>query len=733
MISLYPNSLYFEDGLNDEKIWYRILWIDENNILAYVINITENKMPVKTTVQEIGKKIKLGEYIYSSIDPFAKLLNEEELIPEHKATMEKRWAIIGPIVANTPEILESNTRGTAIKQGLNGKKMHRKTIYNWLRKYWQRGQTKDSLLPDYENSGAPGVERVGGSVKLGRKYENSGITEGINITPEIKEDMVKFFTKHYSHVNKPSKHSIYKKYIKERYTDPRRKELNKKGIFDVDTNELLYEIPSYREFHYWTNKEADKVQIAMKRIGNRKYKKDHRAKTKSSNEFITGPGDVYQIDSTTGNVGIVLDTDPNKIIGRPTVYLIVDVFSRLITGFLVSIRPASLDLARLALYNAFTNKVDCCKQLGINIKKHDWAAEHKPSALVADRGELRAIEGAGLAERLGMNIKNTPSYRPELKGIVEKMLDKIQERLAPHTPGRITKDYGQRGTKNPYLDAVLTIHDYRKMIVEEIIIHNNTIMPKYQLDFEMKLDQIPAIPSVLWEWGIKKRTGSLHFISKEELMFKLLPTGKAIITTEGLKFKQHYYTSDFAISNQWFENRKNNTDRIVVSYYPSDMKTIYYFDSTEKKYINFTISKKSQNYLSYDMDVMEAERKEESLKKQPYMKEKFAKEIDIDTKHTEVVNAAVKRKETVLPFLQESDAQKLSNIRENKKEARNNELKTETLPLPHLLNKETNTNEEVTQEEYSQNHKDDLSDLSNLKKKELDRRRAMRNRLMNNQ
>ncbi len=37
-------------------------------------------------------------------------------------------------------------------------KVTKATVYKLLRRYWQRGQTPNALIPDYKNSGAPGKD-----------------------------------------------------------------------------------------------------------------------------------------------------------------------------------------------------------------------------------------------------------------------------------------------------------------------------------------------------------------------------------------------------------------------------------------------------------------------------------------------------------------------------------------------------------------------------------------------
>ncbi|GGF62072.1 hypothetical protein GCM10010912_04030 [Paenibacillus albidus] len=76
------------------------------------------------------------------------------------------------------------------------------------------------------------------------------------------------------------------------------------------------------------------------------------------------------------------------IIGRPIIYIVIDVFSRYIAGIYNGLEGPSWIGAMMALANTTTDKVNFCAQYGINIDPEDWLSSHLPQKLTADRGEL---------------------------------------------------------------------------------------------------------------------------------------------------------------------------------------------------------------------------------------------------------------------------------------------------------------------------------------------------------
>ena len=80
---------------------------------------------------------------------------------------------------------------------------------------------------------------------------------------------------------------------------------------------------------------------------------------------MTGPGDRFQIDATSADIYLVSRFNRHRIVGRPTIYVVVDVFSGMIVGLYVGFEYPSWLGAMMALVNAATDKVDWCRQYGV--------------------------------------------------------------------------------------------------------------------------------------------------------------------------------------------------------------------------------------------------------------------------------------------------------------------------------------------------------------------------------
>lgn len=116
----------------------------------------------------------------------------------------------------------------------------------------------------------------------------------------------------------------------------------------------------------------------------------------------------------------LLAVNPNKVIGRPTIYSVTDVFTRAIVGIYVGLENASWATARKALFNAFRNKVAYCKYFDIDIEEEQWPCQGVPRTILADNGEFNSFQSDDLV--MGLALLPKMSARITRQGIKYKNL-----------------------------------------------------------------------------------------------------------------------------------------------------------------------------------------------------------------------------------------------------------------------------------------------------------------------
>ncbi len=345
------------------------------------------------------------------------------------------------------------------------------------------------------------------------------------------------------------------------------------------------ELPTLAQFRYWYEKERGLKRSTTTYKGKYIYNERKRVDTSSMSMEVLGPGSVYKIIAVVADISLISALDRQRIIGRPVIYLIIDVFSDLIVGMSVSLEGPSWLGARLALENAAQDKVVFCKEYGFNIKEDEWPSHHLPKTIYVEPGEVLFKQVDHLAKTLNIQVINTVPFQSDWKGCFEcsfRILDNISTQWLPAS----VKKLPEAGRKGDRLNACLTLYDFRRLLISCILEHNiGHWISDDHFDQAMVEDQVEPYPCDVWKWGIQNRAGMLREVSSDVLRLNLLPEDHALITRQGLLFHHLHYTCDRAIQEQWPEQIHNRTRRrrVPIVYDPQTSDNIYFCDAKHTK------------------------------------------------------------------------------------------------------------------------------------------------------
>lgn len=692
---IFVNDLIqWSSNNNDNSLIERIVWIDEGYQIAFLIDIYGTKgFPQKRSIDDLKSALKHQEASKLEVDPWAILVPEKNLSAKEKELRDNAWEIISPLVTQEPNIYYRHLRGKLIQEVITKYNQNRQenkliplTVYKHLRKFWQRGKNKNALLPDYINSGGKGKSRKAGDKKRGRprKYkQHPEIGEGINITEEDRKIFRIAINKFYRNPKQNSLMTAYKLMIKDYYAEEFQYNEN-----NVKTSILIppEKRPTFTQFRYWYETENSNLEKTISsRKGAKKYALENRAILGTSKQETDGPGYRYQIDATVADVYLVSKYQRNWIIGRPVIYVVIDVFSQIITGVYVGLEGPSWLGAMMALSNAVTDKVSFCQEFGISITEEQWPCHHIPERILADRGELVGIKAKTMISNLNIHIENAASYRADWKGLVERYFKVIHERVKPFLPGYIDKDFRQRGGKDYRLDSRLNIDEFTEIIIEIILYHNSHELKNYKRDEQIIANEIPPIPIKLWNWGIKNRSGKLRTINEDIVKLNLMPTAKATITERGIRFKSMYYTCEKAITEMWFEKARSqmlskSEKSLQISYDPRKMDVIYLPSPDGRSFEKCSLIDPDERYTNqtiYDVEYLLAN---EELERKKRAGEQLQNEVDLMAKIENVARRA-KQETEKYEDKTESNLQKTSGIREHRAEEKAQRREKEAFEL----------------------------------------------------
>lgn len=644
---------------DDPKQIERIIWIDSRGAECYAINIINDRFPDLRSVHEIEKGLQ-EEVIHVVDDQWFPIVCEEMLSEKARVQMEKAWGAIRKLVESEPAIFDPYLRKQLIQDASSCSGISTKTITRYLKSFWVKGKVKYALAPLYANRGGKGKAKSSGQVKRGRprKYSQG---EGINVDEEVERFFRVALKKYYYTSKKAPLRFAYQKMLQEFYSKEHKVNNGVRMPIIQDTNKL----PSYAQFKYFFHKENSIKREVSTRFSSKKYELLYRPVLGSATAEAFGPGSRFLLDGTSFDIYLVSRLNRSWIIGRPCLYYVQDVFSRMVTGIYVGLETSWLSAA-MAIANCCEDKVEFCKQYGISIYPEEWSSRHLPETILGDRGELFSKEAESLISNLHVKIENTSSYRGDLKSIVERHFRTTNDTVKMMLPGVINPDFRQRGpsSQDYRLDAKLDLYQFTQIIIRCVLHHNNHYLPNYPRGEMMINDDIESIPTKIWQWGVKYRSGKLREVPKEVVLLNVLPTGECLVTYQGLKFKGLFYSSHMAIKERWIEKARLGSWKIPVSYDPRNLGTIYLRGIGERGYEPCFLLSQYNQFNGRTEEEIEYLQEFERMQKAQHTEKELQPQIDLITHIEAIVQEAVKQtKEQQIP---NSKAEKVRGIREHR-------------------------------------------------------------------
>lgn len=449
------------------------------------------------------------------------------------------------------------------------------------------GFTSLSLRPRWDRCGAKGKKRdcVDGTQrkKVGRKTAPQKLMHklygywGESIQPGMNSgwrEKIMAADKRIP-VPKPSMRERYRRIITSHFATAKRYDKDNK----IETISLTQgQYPNYQQVKRVLSVETSWLQKILEKTSKGHFKRSLRGMTARNWEGISGPGHTYAIDSTIGDIYLRSSINPAWIVGRPIVYIIVDVWSTAIVGFYVCLSGPSWDTAQVSIFNAVASSSLMGELWDFNYKQSLFPSPTLPYSMWCDRGEYLSKRAKATGMKLIRILSYTPPFRPDLKGIVEVMhriMKNTQYNFLPGAMDARRAEYDLRRS-NP-AESTMTVHQYTEYLHECFFNYNLTADRKHRVDAHMAAAEVFPSPAGLWRWGHAVGSGYRRDTPESELITQLLPQSMARVTRHGVKFTGNDYTSPVVETEQWstiVRNQHRGWD-IPISHYPGSVSRIW--------------------------------------------------------------------------------------------------------------------------------------------------------------
>lgn len=365
-----------------------------------------------------------------------------------------------------------------------------------------------------------------------------------------------FYTSHKNSLN-----DAYTMLIKAKYTD--------------ENGKLLPEYPTFYQFRYFYRKTKKLQNYLISREGLKNYQRNHRPLTGDGVQEYADHVGVGMLDSTVCDIYLINET--GQLVGRPLLTAALDGYSGVCMGYTLTWEGGVYSLQELAAA-MIKDKADLCREHDIIIDSAEWDCTGLPGIMVTDKGSEYVSDTFSQITELGITLVDLPSFRPELKGVVEKFFDVVQYYYKPYLKGKgmIEPDFQERGAHDYRKDACLTLEDFDKVILRCILYYNNSrIIENYPFSEEMLELGIKPYARDIYEYGRKQISADLIDVTYEQMMLTLLPRTVGTFTRYGLKVNKMRYHCE------GYTEEYLNGGKITVAYNPDDVTAVWAINKGE--------------------------------------------------------------------------------------------------------------------------------------------------------
>ncbi|WP_198359897.1 Mu transposase C-terminal domain-containing protein [Burkholderia ubonensis] len=268
-----------------------------------------------------------------------------------------------------------------------------------------------------------------------------------------------------------------------------------------------------------------------------------------------------EVDHTPLDV-FLLDEETGLPCGRPTLTMLIDVFSRMPLGYYIGFDDTSTLAVMRAVRHALLPKKPARAVVPNLVVQNPWLCYGRFEVLVCDNGpEFHSDSLAAACFDLQIQLLFCPKRQPRFKGVIERFLKTCNYSFAHRLPGTSLAHFAARGDYDPLTCTVLTISEFTHLFEKWLLdVYAQTIH-----------NGIGTTPSKKWEEGVAGVSQKLP-ASAEEIALHLGIDKRRSLRHDGVLLNGLYYASDDLLP---IISTYGIGVRVRVSYDPEDLSSIW--------------------------------------------------------------------------------------------------------------------------------------------------------------
>ena len=274
-----------------------------------------------------------------------------------------------------------------------------------------------------------------------------------------------------------------------------------------------------------------------------------------------------QIDHTVVDV-IVVDERYRLPVGRPYVTAGIDVFSRCITGLVVTLEAPSALSAGLCLAHMATDKQAWLERLGVAA---GWPMSGKPAELYLDNAaEFKSEALRRGCEQHGIKLRYRPPGQPHYGGVIERVIGTMMGTVH-ELPGTTFSSPRQRGSYDSGATAALTVRELERWLALAVAVYHGQLH-----------GGLGCTPAGRWAEGVAATGTPATVTSEAAFLVDFLPVIRRTLTRTGFVIDHVRYYCDAL--KPWIA-RRGQLGRFVIRRDPRDISRIWVLDPDGTTYL----------------------------------------------------------------------------------------------------------------------------------------------------
>jgi putative transposase len=354
--------------------------------------------------------------------------------------------------------------------------------------------------------------------------------------------------------------------------------------------------------------------IQEKKLERKRKRKGGRSRTMAGGIFpdANWPLEIVQIDHTPLDI-IIVDDENREAIGKPYLSIAIDVYSRMVVGFSVSLDPPSIFSVGELIGHCMLPKNDFLKQVGVN-------AEYDIYGLISmlhldNAGEFRSEDFIPFEEEYMVGIRWRPVATPEYGGHIERLAKTLND-YVHQEPGSTMGDVIRRAGYDSEGKACYTIDEIEKWLT--ILITKIYHVKKHSKLTDRDGHQLSPIEKykigILGD-DINPGIGNPDVIEDpERLKLFLLPSFERTVQREGIELEKIQYFHDILRNLYGEKGEDGKARKYLIKRNPRRINPINIFDPYQKEFFPIPYRDRTRPPMSvWDLNASKKRCKEKGI------------------------------------------------------------------------------------------------------------------------